>query len=848
MEPRSIDQNTTSLSTDLSCRLGEILFSSYCVLLTNRTRAKSFLVSLSFPREYLTQYLGHMFKDFTIDIDFKDFTLSFLNSTDFTKIRSNNNDNYSILIAYSSSRRPHFSCLNGFFTCEISKECINPKFVCDNSKDCKNGEDEKNCNCSIEIDTITSVCCLVTRYHFITNSRNKQTNLRMKPNCKLLADFRGYSYNNKNYKDSVSNQLKHHVVMISCSSKNKKTIFLHELCLFDRNKKNLPEKCDFGEHLQNCTNIHCTNSFKCPKSYCIPYRRVCDGKWDCPEGDDQLKDCKGKMCPGFLHCKGLTTCLHPSEICDGKVDCSDEFKDDEIFCVTKFSCPQTCKCLGLGIICNSIDPLEIFDHFNSRLISITDSSISILDKMFFCSFQNLLHLNVSFNSIQMISLDLSCKIATLEILDLMGNNLTILVKNQFEILRQSKLKHLILVKNQLKEIHKKAFSGLSYIKVLHLNYMFISLVDELSFSYMKRLQLLDLSQNHIETFPPNILIGCQSLLILDISNNNIKSISVEMLRIVPLVFTFDEICCLLQNKYSSCIVKTGSILKHPKCTKQYSWMLIIIRILVAIALTINFVELSYYKKIGFPNHKADILLSIAIKIIIPWNVLVFDFNLNYFNNETICTFTSITTAAFLHCLSFSGVASSLNTFILIYFPFRRKGLSTSAMFSSLGIYFTMIFGYTFFLTNDITKSSLQSISYSRCLMLLANSYSISMMHSLITPITLVTFLVLKFFIIAKLLVRDERKNATGIKQHVGISALAQTIVFCCFWSPILIIFLNNFDKSLELLLSNMIIMMMLLASSSSLIIHSIIKMHHHFVTKKGRNAVQEFEVLNNDKQ
>ena len=38
--------------------------------------------------------------------------------------------------------------------------------------------------------------------------------------------------------------------------------------------------CRNGQHLQDCETNSCLWMFKCPVSYCIPYRYNCDGKWD----------------------------------------------------------------------------------------------------------------------------------------------------------------------------------------------------------------------------------------------------------------------------------------------------------------------------------------------------------------------------------------------------------------------------------------------------------------------------------------------------------------------------------------------------------------------------------------
>ena len=130
--------------------------------------------------------------------------------------------------------------------------------------------------------------------------------------------------------------------------------------------------CPFGEHLKQCEDIECTNSFKCPETYCIPYRRICDGVWDCPYGVDEMTNCSDLQCPGFFHCKGLTTCLHPIEVCDGKVDCTSTFKDDEIFCIQNYNCPKGCMCIGLAVECYMLQlrMVPIIDFQSIELLSI----------------------------------------------------------------------------------------------------------------------------------------------------------------------------------------------------------------------------------------------------------------------------------------------------------------------------------------------------------------------------------------------------------------------------------------------------------------------------------------------
>ena len=83
--------------------------------------------------------------------------------------------------------------------------------------------------------------------------------------------------------------------------------------------------CRNGGHLENCGNFECNMMFKCPDYYCIPWTYVCDGKWDCPFGQDELNNTVstvGKMCQEMYKCTNEQhTCISIGNICDGQIDC-----------------------------------------------------------------------------------------------------------------------------------------------------------------------------------------------------------------------------------------------------------------------------------------------------------------------------------------------------------------------------------------------------------------------------------------------------------------------------------------------------------------------------------------------
>ena len=100
--------------------------------------------------------------------------------------------------------------------------------------------------------------------------------------------------------------------------------------------------------------------FKCIDSYCIPWAYVCDGKWDCLEGDDELSNpvcLKDKICVFMFECRNVTQrCLHLGNVCDSNKDCP--FGDDELFCDLKIvKCPLKYDCLLLAVSCRNASHL-----------------------------------------------------------------------------------------------------------------------------------------------------------------------------------------------------------------------------------------------------------------------------------------------------------------------------------------------------------------------------------------------------------------------------------------------------------------------------------------------------------
>ena len=97
-----------------------------------------------------------------------------------------------------------------------------------------------------------------------------------------------------------------------------------DICVYRLDNNNNLIPCGTGDHLEDCETFECNMKFKCCRYYCIPYAYMCIGKWDCPEGYDEVDDQKcgnSRPCEGMFKCKLLQICLHPSDVCDKSKDC-----------------------------------------------------------------------------------------------------------------------------------------------------------------------------------------------------------------------------------------------------------------------------------------------------------------------------------------------------------------------------------------------------------------------------------------------------------------------------------------------------------------------------------------------
>ena len=127
--------------------------------------------------------------------------------------------------------------------------------------------------------------------------------------------------------------------LLPCIPGHSRCYHFYDICIFRLNKNNKLIPCRTGSHIQECEQFECNSHFKCPRYYCIPWGYICDGKWDCPNGYDEIGKNRcynntNRKCKTMFRCKNSQLCLHVADFCDGYDDCP--YNDDEILCNLKY--------------------------------------------------------------------------------------------------------------------------------------------------------------------------------------------------------------------------------------------------------------------------------------------------------------------------------------------------------------------------------------------------------------------------------------------------------------------------------------------------------------------------------
>ena len=418
-------------------------------------------------------------------------------------------------------------CFDGrHFTCNQG-DCISSSFICDGVSDCVDGSDEMHCTdvcsfskyCFMQCPS-TDCQCGVTYYHCSNSDQciPRAHICDMKSDCIDNSDELGCLYHKVLVLDKTIKSTDCSITNTSLCSVTSSTDCYPTVkwCTYDESSEEDQHLCPHMEQLQFCASYQCPTMFKCPRSYCIPIYRICDGVSHCPGGDDEA-ECRELSCPGQLRCHVDKLCVHPVNICDGIIHCLVDH-DDEQLCLIE-ACPKSCLCQGSMLSCNSRLPsrwkmsrdfttINLYDvevrseytfkkliHLRHIIIAESIFQSNIVSSNLLKGLNDLVHLSLKNNGIVIISKHCFQDLLHLQLIELCGNYLYALLDSTLN--HPIQLHHYDLSNLYVRSVAEYTFSGLHNLRILNLSTNFISQINYHTFYGIIELETLDLRYNSI---------------------------------------------------------------------------------------------------------------------------------------------------------------------------------------------------------------------------------------------------------------------------------------------------------------------------------------------------------------
>ncbi len=388
------------------------------------------------------------------------------------------------------------SCHPFEFVCP-GESCIPYTFVCDGIAHCRNEADEF---CQRNEPTTPDIIRVEEKIEFYLCSSGEKIPRKYVDDLIIDCDNDELHYEHAIQTQTLNEQKCDSADMLSCEWGTQICFYRHQLCAYDRDVMGILTICRNGAHLEHCKYFECSKRFKCPDSYCIPYRRLCDGQYDCIDGDDE-KLCVNYTCPSMLHCSNHTFCVHQSDVCNGHPDCP--LGDDEVGC-GQLPCPTACVCHNNAVFCTNTTMLNILKRTVGakyfKFIHCVKCNSSILSLIMDNLLQTILYLDLSLNDIKSICVnDLNSDYSTSKLTVFNGshNNIRRIKSRCFNSMVH--LKNIDLKFNSIVSVHNKPFVGLSELIWLDLSFNKLHSITGSVFSHAVSLKWLDIRHNPIQS-------------------------------------------------------------------------------------------------------------------------------------------------------------------------------------------------------------------------------------------------------------------------------------------------------------------------------------------------------------
>ena len=460
-------------------------------------------------------------------------------------------------------------CEEKHFTCDDTT-CILRLYICDMVRDCFDGSDENNCQFHLNksphqflvlpgisnsdhfnIILIHSICdgiyfneiftqekdlCAqfkLNRIHLVSKTHNNPYNKidNVVNSAGKIYDL--YIKESQSCSDGINNIMKadnsysqlpdakvHSTVNYNniqqCST-------IMDFCILGVYK----HRCPMFSNIHQCAPLSCPGLFKCAKDYCIYMSSVCDGQYDCRNGDDEIL-CPLTSCPGLLKCRGEHRCVSTNEICDNHINCLYSM-DDEMGC---YECHVNCTCSGYSVFCNldnSLDNMSLSGmNYIKGLLIKGIQQIVIVDHL---NFSGLIYLNSS-----------DCGIKQILTLNMVTG-------------KQHAYSFILIVdmqNNYLTEIHYLRSDIFSKMIYLDLSFNELSTIKYITTEFFKNLLILSLRGNPLKEITLNTAGKTVKLSLIDLRSiyrySSLRIVCSAALHKQLLVKVSDLLmCCILQQ-------------------------------------------------------------------------------------------------------------------------------------------------------------------------------------------------------------------------------------------------------------------------------------------------------------
>ncbi len=310
---------------------------------------------------------------------------------------------------------------------------------------------------------------------------------------------------------------------------------MSHVCVFRLGGDHSLIPCKSGGHMEMCEHFECNMKYKCPGFYCIPFGYVCNGRWDCPSGKDELDkhECgQNRLCFNMFRCRESQICIGFRDVCDGFVDCNQN--DDELLCDLKhIECSESCICINYAIACKSKTlHKDLKREMPYLVMSLSSARISSCE--FLTAWQQIKFLNISGNSLT-------------EVCGTVG-------------ISNYNLIYFVAPRNKIHRLSQNCFAHVKKLHTIHLMSNEISTVQQKSFNNLSQIWSIDLSCNQIDTLKNVVFFRTNSLKVLSLKGNPLSNIypsSIDKVSLISLTTDNYQLCCFVLLPSSCNAIQPG---------------------------------------------------------------------------------------------------------------------------------------------------------------------------------------------------------------------------------------------------------------------------------------------------